>query len=205
MKKLMVTLAGLAFCATALAGDPGNPNNGAAGGGIRSGTTYSRAKYDQILGRLGLTDEQIKKIDAIFVAYGAKVRELYKKLNSEDADKRAVYKKFRAQQEALNAERDKKILEVLTDAQKKLYLLAKKLVTADQETHKKIYAEIRAAYKDAGRDKAKRTATQKKFAGQFKAMRAALSKALDKIGKLPKHPRGDDSNGTTQGRPGSAA
>ncbi len=205
MKKLMVTLAGLAFCATALAGQGGlgGPNNGAGPEGTTGGSTLSRARYDQVLGRLGLTDEQIRKIDAIFAEYDKKVRDLYKKLNSAEADKRAVYKKFRAQQDALNAERDKKILEVLTAEQQKKYELAKKLLAEDAEKRKKMYPVIRAAYKDAGRDREKRKAVQKKFADTFRTMREALQKALDtQIGKLPERPRGaypDNSQGNPSG------
>ncbi len=186
MKKLMMTLAGLAFCATAWAGDPGA--NG-FGGGMRYGKANSRAKYDQVLGRLSLTDEQIKKIDAIFVACDTKVRDLYKKLHSGDADKRGVHKKYREQQAALNAERDKNIYEVLTAEQQKKYDLAKKIIA---EFDAKL-TKLRKEYTDIRRlkgDRAKMKEALKKLNAKIRAVHVELQKQLDeKIGKLPKRPK----------------
>ena len=75
-------LAALAICSTALAaGASGVANDPGQGEG-----SYSYAKYDRILGRLGLTAEQAKKINDIFKKANDQIRDESQRMRDEDPD-----------------------------------------------------------------------------------------------------------------------
>jgi Spy/CpxP family protein refolding chaperone len=184
VKKILATLASAAFCATALAAGPGegdadNPNS--------RGGAYSRAKYDQVLGRLHLTDEQIKKIDAIYAEYDKKMRALYKR-NPED--KKVDYAALRKKREELIAERDKKILEVLTEDQQKKYKVAKKIITDYYAKLKELGKEYPKIRKECKGDRQKMMAAYKKLGEKRGELTKDRDRQLDeKVGKMPKLPK----------------
>lgn len=73
----------------------------------------AKARYEQYKQKLNLTDEQSKKVDAINATYFEGIAELKK----SNASKLSKYRKFKT----LNADRDKKMKEVLTKEQFKIY------------------------------------------------------------------------------------
>lgn len=199
MKKALSIVALLAFCASAMAADP-------AGGGknANSSRRLSMAKYHQVYGRLGLTDEQIEKIDAIYDEYSKKSSELYKKAYSNknekltSEDRKAKYKKLREKVAELNAERDKKILEVLTEEQKKKLEEANKIIAEFQTKT----AELRKGYTAIRKikDRAKKMEAYKALSAKRRKIYADRDATLDeKIGKLPERPEIPEGQGQQQG------
>ena len=73
----------------------------------------AKAKYQANKEKLNLTEDQSKQVDAINAPWFEGIAELKK----SDASKMSKYKKFKS----LNAERDKKMKEVLTKDQFKIY------------------------------------------------------------------------------------
>jgi hypothetical protein len=73
----------------------------------------ARAKYQAHKEKLNLTEDQSKQVDAINAPWFEGIAQLKK----SDASKMSKYKKFKS----LNAERDKKMKEVLTKDQFKIY------------------------------------------------------------------------------------
>jgi hypothetical protein len=182
VNRLISAIAALAFCASALAAD--TPDG--------AHRTVSRAKYDQVLGRLGLTAEQIKKIDSIYAEYQKKTSGLYKAMRDQNktmppADRQAAYKQVREKVAELNAERGEKILEVLTADQKTKYEAAAKIIAEFTEKGKELskeYATIRKI-----KDRAKKMEAYKALGKKRRDIYVARDKQLDeKIGKLPKRP-----------------
>jgi Spy/CpxP family protein refolding chaperone len=73
----------------------------------------AKAKYQPYKEKLNLTDDQSKKVDAINTTWFEGIAEL----KNSAAPKMSKYKKLKS----LNAERDKKMKEVLTKDQFKIY------------------------------------------------------------------------------------
>jgi Spy/CpxP family protein refolding chaperone len=73
----------------------------------------AKAKYQAYKEKLNLTEDQSKKVDAINTTWFEGVTEL----KNSGASKMAKYKKWKS----LNGERDKKMKEVLTKEQFKIY------------------------------------------------------------------------------------
>jgi hypothetical protein len=73
----------------------------------------AKATYQAYKEKLNLTEDQSKKVDVINTTWFEGISELKK----SDASKMSKYKKFKS----LNAERDKKMKEVLTKDQFKIY------------------------------------------------------------------------------------
>ncbi|OQP56501.1 hypothetical protein [Niastella populi] len=73
----------------------------------------ARAKYQAYKEKLNLNEEQSKQVDAINTTWFEGLAEI----KNSGAGKMAKYKKFKS----LNAERDKKMKEVLTKEQFKIY------------------------------------------------------------------------------------
>jgi Spy/CpxP family protein refolding chaperone len=73
----------------------------------------AKARYQAYKEKLNLTEDQSKKVDAINTTWFEGIAEL----KNSDASKMSKYKKLKS----LNAERDKKMKEVLTKDQFKIY------------------------------------------------------------------------------------
>jgi Spy/CpxP family protein refolding chaperone len=194
VKRLAATITILAFCATAFAAQ--NPGAGLAGGpDSATGQGYSHAKYDEVLGRLKLTDEQIKKINAIYEEYNKKLSDIRagmmveKKLASGRVVKsfdRNNYEKYMAKQKELFAERDAKILEVLTEDQQKKFKEAKAIIAEFDIQNKTLNDELKTARQHMGNDRKKMSEFYKGMAEKRRKVYTERRKSLDeKIGKLP--------------------
>lgn len=203
MKRLMLTLAAVAFCSMAYAQDATNPSGiSTAGGGYGA---YSYAKFDQVLGRLSLTDEQIEKINAIFAEYNQKLNDFRKENMTQTQtpeggviqrmDKDA-WNKIREKQVELYAERDEKIREVLTKDQQEKYDLAKALLAEFAEKQKALQADLQVAIKAGAENGAagNRQEVYKKYSTEVRALYQELNKKLDEeVGALPAR-QGDANN-----------
>lgn len=73
----------------------------------------AKARYEQYKQKLNLTNDQSKKVDAINTTYFEGIAELKK----NDASKLSKYRRFKS----LSSDRDKKMKEVLTKEQYKIY------------------------------------------------------------------------------------
>ncbi|WP_207513603.1 hypothetical protein [Longitalea luteola] len=75
--------------------------------------TEAKARYQEYKEKLNLTEEQSKKVDAINTTWFEGISEL----KNSNGSKLAKYKKYKS----LNAEKDRKMKEVLTKEQFKIY------------------------------------------------------------------------------------
>lgn len=163
LKKLAVLAAGLALCGAALAGE-------------KVGSPVSILRCP-VVSRLALTEEQVKKVTAIDAEFVKKADEAAKDLKGAEALKKRfeIMEEFRP-----------KVVEVLTDDQKKKHEAGMAVV---KEFKPKI-DEAQAAVKAAGKDKDKRAEAQKKF----KDLVAEQDKALtEKVGPKPAPGKSDDA------------
>ena len=204
MRTLTLTLAGALLCTVALAGDA-NPQEGP--NSSRAGQTqWSRAKYDQLLGRLGLTDEQIAKIDAIYTEYDAKLAEFRKTLEVRNDNGLASvpkdgWAKFRDRQKELFAERDAKVLEVLTADQKKKFEAGTAIVAEFGTKLQAVNAEYPKIMQDNKGDREKlQQAFKDLSARRLKVQQEQDTQLDEKVGKLPPRPAGQNPDGVAPGQ-----
>ena len=195
MKRLAAAIMGLSIWTAAIAAE--NPQGaGAANADSSSGQNYSHAKYDEVLGRLKLTDEQVKKIDAIYREYSKKLTQIRngymedKKLGNGrvvKTFKREAYQEYAAKQKALFAERDTRIFEVLTEDQQKLFEQAKAIIAEFDVQNKTLIDEMKTARQHMGNDRAKIQDFYKQIGEKRRKIYADRCKQLDeKVGKRPK-------------------
>jgi Spy/CpxP family protein refolding chaperone len=203
VKKLFTAIAILGFCASALAADPA-AGNAANSSSPNEGQAYSWAKFHWIYGRLGLTEEQLQKIDAIYLEYQEKIKTLHKELHAKKLsgkERKEAYKELRTKIAELEAERDEKILEVLTEGQKKKILIARK-VKADFDAK---MTELRKGYVKARstKDRSERKKIYKELSEKRTELYKEKDKQLDaKVGKLPERPK--EGGGQNPGQQGPA-
>jgi len=155
LKKLAVLAVGLALCGAALAAE-----------GKVSPTSILRCP---VIVRLALTEEQVKKVTEIDAEYVKKADEATKDLKGAEALKKRfeVMEEFRP-----------KVVEVLTDDQKKKHEAGMAVV----KEFKPKLEEAQAAVKAAGKDKDKVAEARKKA----KDLMAEQDKALtEKVGPRP--------------------
>ncbi len=207
MRTLTLTLAGALLCAVALAGDANVPGQG---GQDPAGGKWSRARYDQLLGRLGLTDEQIAKIDAIYTEYDGKVAEFRKTLQVAQpndnggltsAMPKEAWAKFRDKQKELYAERDVKVMEVLTAEQKKKFEAGTAIVTEFGAKLQEVNAEYPKIQQQHKGDREKlQQAFKELSARRLKVQQEQDTQLDEKVGKLPPRPAGQNPGGVFPGQ-----
>jgi len=121
MRKLMCVAALAGFFAVPVLAQEGQNRAGNPAGRRK----YSYAESHQVLQFLELTDEQKAKIDALWTDFQAASRELYQKnrpgRGASNEERQAFYKAVGVQRKALQEDFDLKVLDILTDEQKKKY------------------------------------------------------------------------------------
>ncbi len=181
LKRFVMLVAVLALCCGAFAqeegGDGGGEKPKKKARAARKPTYKSILKGDPLVARLGLTEEQVKKVEALEAETKTAFDKMVEEAGEDRKKLREVTMKLPELYDALRA----KIAELLNDDQKKKYE-AGVAVLAEFKTKKEAaMAEMKAA----GKDRAKRTEAQKKLRG----LAAEMEKALDeKVGPKPGKP-----------------
>jgi len=172
VKKLMVTLAVLALCATAYGAQKG-AGGPRPGGGVVSVTMDPKA--DLVLIRLGLTDAQVTAIEKVNTEAEGKKAELDK------ADPKPKGKELQEKIKTIQDETKKKVREALTAEQQPKFDAGMTAVADCDTKVKEARAEMAKTVKadNSKKDEAKKTCDDK-----VAAAKADLEKTLDeKVGK----------------------
>ncbi|MHC4914409.1 MAG: hypothetical protein ACYTGB_02875 [Planctomycetota bacterium] len=182
LKRFAMLAAVLALCCGAFAQEEGGgegekPKKKARA--ARKPTYKSILKGDPLVARLGLTEEQVKKVEELEAETKAAFDKMVEEAGEDRKKLRGVTLKLPELYDGLRA----KIVELLNDDQKKKYE-AGVAVLAEFKTKKEaIMAEMKAA----GKDRDKRKEAQKKLRG----LGAELEKVLDeKVGPRAGKPAG---------------
>ncbi|GEM_PF-3547555 len=182
MRKSLAVFAILAFSAAALAEEatPGRPSRGGKS---------TNVKDHPVLSRLGLTDEQTKKVEDALAAHRKKVAE---DLKAAKGDGQGVpdVAKIMAAAKGADGEANKVVREALPEELRAKFDVGAKIVDDFTAKNQKLNEEFMASAA-AGGDKDKMKEAQKAFKAQSKALVDDMNKELDeKVGKRPEAPKG---------------
>jgi hypothetical protein len=184
LKRLAMLAAVLALCCGAFAQEEGGDGGeGEKPKKVKKARAARKPKYKSILKgdplvvRLGLTEEQVKKVEALEAETKAAFDKLVEEAGEDRKKLRQVTMKLPELYDALRA----KIVELLNDDQKKKYEAGVAVLAEFKTKREAIQAEMKAA----GKDREKKKEAQKKLRG----LQGELEKALDeKVGPKPGKP-----------------
>jgi hypothetical protein len=183
MTRILAASVMMAFAVAAAAGEAADAPKPAA-------PAASLARLHPVVGRLGLGDEPLKKIDEILGEHRQKLLAAAKEMQAEG--KALDLAKWQDQQKQLQAEANKKVREAVPAELQAKFDAGVKVMEEFAPRQAKLQEQVVAALKDAAGDKEKIQAAQKDIVEKARALAQELNKELDeKVGKMPQPPKAE--------------